>query len=65
MARRRRRCGGRKRLAFDTREEADKFLECEARPNAVTGQVPIRSFKCPRCHMFHITSKPRRENSDA
>jgi hypothetical protein len=63
MARQRLSCGGRIRLAFDKREEAQFFLDHEAHPNALTGQVPIRYYKCPRCKRWHVTSKPRKASN--
>jgi hypothetical protein len=63
MSRQRRNCGGRQRLAFDKEEEAQSFLDREAHRNRVTGQTPIRSYRCPRCHRWHVTSKPRKASN--
>ena len=50
---------GKYRIAFRTKDKADKFIENY--DGHVTGTIeyrPIRSFYCPCCNMWHITHFP-------
>lgn len=59
-------CG--KKRKFETEFEADAYAKKYNDPRYGTdhsGQGTLRSYWCPHCHNYHLTSKPKVEEAHA
>ena len=56
----------RPKMLFETKEKADAFIRFNSGEIlAETGKAPVRSYYCPLCCGYHVTSNPSREEGES
>lgn len=59
------RASGKSKTLFQTKEKADAFIRFNAEEILEkTGKAPVRSYYCPFCCAWHVTSKPSQKEGE-